>query len=757
MKKKIISLLLALVMVLGLVACGGNNDSNTGNDNNTPNTNTDDNNNTPEPTPTEVDNTPIADINTQDAVDVAAFSARADELFEEFFGEFADAYKVALAEPDPATRLGLMAIAEAKLMETGIVLPYVNNAGNYAISRIIPHSVPSVSWGYDGDYRSYKNLLITDQLLTPDVRAELTAKWGELTGTGTWYDWAKQWAADNGYTLQDSYTLAYTSGYEPTTWDALSTNKTAVGANLSMTWEGLLRYNAENIQGPAMAESYEASADGLTYTFHIRPGMKWVTYQGTEIAEVTADDWVAALQHACDTGGELPSVIPCVENLTAYFNGEITDFSQVGIKALDDYTLQYTLSEVTPWFLSVLGYSAVMPMCREYYESQGGKFGAEFNSSDASYVYGTDPQHIAYCGPYLVSNYTYQNTIVYSANPSYWDVDNMTIKTVTFKYNDGTDTLFSWNNFLDGTFNAGLGLGSAALEQAKVVTVPDDPDGATYFDKYAYVVMEDDTSFVNWVNINRYAYANFNDESKVRSEQTVTEAGRTAAAKLNHNFRMALAFSRDRATVYANSVGEELKTVPLTNSWVPGSFILAGTEFTVNINGKATTFPAGTYYGEVLQAQIDADGYTMKVWDPEGNYGAGASYGFDGWYDPATAAAYMDKAVEELAAEGIEVSAENPIQLDYVYRDYSTIGAAMDQAMKQSIESALGGRVIINLISVGGDSDVASYATYYGDYGYQFNYDFGGSSGWGPDYGDAQTYLDTMLPGGGMLHSCGLQ
>ena len=189
---------------------------------------------------------------------------------------------------------------------------------------------------------------------------------------------------------------------------------------------------------------------------------------------------------------------------------------------------------------------------------------------------------------------------------------------------------------------------------------------------------------------------------------------------------------------------------------MPGSFIVAANEFTVDINGTATTFPAGTFYGEVLQAQLTADGYPMKVWDPEGNDGAGASYGFDGWYLPEEAAKCMDAAVEELAAQGIEVSAENPIYLDWCYRDYSTIGAAMDQATKQSIEEALGGRVIINLVSSEGDSNNVSYAAYMGDYGYQFNFDFGGSSGWGPDYGDAQTYLDTMLPTGGMMQNVGL-
>ena len=763
MKKKMLALLLTAAMVVSVTACGGNSDSPSSEPQSQEASSAAPESSQAAPessqaaAPTEEDDgTLMADVNTQDAIDVEAESEASDALYDEIFGEYVEYYEKALSVGDQGERLGLMAIAEAKLLETGVVLPYQNNAGNYAISRIIPRYGATVSWGMDGDYRVLKSALIADRILLPEERAAFTAKWSECETADEYIAYVKQWCEDNGVTLQNTYTTTYTSGYEPDVWDTLSTNKTAVGGPLSFTWEGLLAYDAKNIQQPALAESWEKSEDGTVYTFHIRPGMKWVTYQGTEIADVKADDWVAAVQHAADCGGDLSSVISPIVNLDEYVSGDITDFNEVGIKALDDYTLEVTLKEMTPWFETVLGYSAMAPMCREYYVSQGGKFGAEFDSSAADYTYGSDPQHIAYCGPYLISNWTYQNTIAYTKNPSYWNTDNVTLDTITYIYNDGTDPLFAWNAFLDGTLNGGIGLGSAALEQAKAVTVPDDPDGKTYFEKYAYVVLEDDTSFLNWVNVNRYAYANFNDESVMRSPQTVTQAQRTAAAKLNHNFRMALTYARDRGTSNAASVGEELKYASLTNSYVPGSFIVAADEFTVDINGTATTFPAGTFYGEVLQAQLTADGYPITVWDPEGNDGAGASYGFDGWYMPDEAAKCMDAAVEELAAQGIEVSAENPIYLDWCYRDYSPIGSAMDQAMKQSIEDALGGRVVVNLVSSEGDSNNVSYAAYMGDFGYQFNFDFGGSSGWGPDYGDAQTYLDTMLPTGGMMQNVGL-
>lgn len=126
-------------------------------------------------------------------------------------------------------------------------------------------------------------------------------------------------------------------------------------------------------------------------------------------------------------------------------------------------------------------------------------------------------------------------------------------------------------------------------------------------------------------------------------------------------------FALDRATYNAQTVGEDLKYASLVNTYTPGNFVSLEEDTTVDINGTATTFPAGTYYGAIVQAQIDADGLTIKVWDPEAEGGAGSSTQFDGWYNPDEAAAELATAVEELAAEGVEVSAENPIYMDIPY------------------------------------------------------------------------------------------
>ncbi len=759
-KTKILCLVLALAMCLSLAACGGGDTTtttpsgDTGSTTTTPPADTGETttppadtgeDTTPEP-PAEVDTRLAADVYTAEAFDAAGYEEKSDEIYDLVLGDFYAAYQEALAEVDTSVRAAKMAVAEAKFLEAAMGVPMQNNTGGTGISRVIPRSVPTVTWGYDQTYRGYRNLLVVNERpLTPAERAEATTLWSSKVGTGEAYQALVDWAAEKGFTLADTLTFTYTA--TPTTWDTLGTAQATSGEVTSPTWDGLLIYNNENMQQPGLAESYEVSDDGLTYTFHIRQGVKWVTSQGTEVGEVKADDWVAALQHSCDTKAGLADLIyGTVKNLREYGTGEITDFSQVGVKALDDYTLQYTLEVNAPWFLTLTGYSALAPMSRDYYVSQGGKFGAEFDAAASDYLYGTDPEHIAYCGPYLITNYTYQNTIAYTANPSYWNPDNVRIKSITRRYFDGTDPLFAWNNFEEGTFYS-VTVSSQVRPIAEQKASEVDPS-KNYVEAYGYSSHEGTTSIMNWNNVNRYAHSNlYNDPSAMVSTKTVTDAERTAAAMLNQNFRLALALSYDRHTYMVNVYGEADPDGQMTNSYVPGNFTTLSKEVTVDIAGTPTTFPAGTNYGEILQAAITADGYPMKVWDPAGADGAGSSFGFDGWYNPTAAAEYLDKAIEELAAEDIEISTENPIYLDMPYSDYDTTASAAQQAVKQSYDAAFGGRVIVNLVAAG-DGDTENDSNYNPTDGYMMNYDLGGLTGWGPDYGDPQTYLDTVIPYG---------
>ena len=696
MKKftKIMSLVLALVMMLSLTACGGKTEE-------------------------------------EQQVSHEEISA---QIYDSELGDFLSTYEASYEAESLSERFALAALAEAKLLESAVMLPTTTKGGNYAISRVVPYSSTSMMWGNDSD--RFHNVIVATEPITVAHRDELKAMWAELKGTGTWETEAKKFLESNGYTLKNTYTLAYTS--DPQTWDALATSMASDSEAIVNTFDGLVEYNSENVMMPALAESWEVSEDGLTWTFHIRQGVKWVDSQGREVADVTADDFVAGMNHMMDAMGGLEYLVEgVIVNATEYLEGTVTDFAEVGVKAVDEYTLEYTLCAPTSYFDTMLGYNCFAPMSRSYYESKGGKFGEEYDAAAESYTYGKTPDDIAYCGPYLVTNATAQNTIVFQANPAYWNAENINMQTITWLYNDNSDALKGYKDAMAGTID-GAGLNTNSIEAAKT-------DGV--FDELAYVSLTDGTSYMAWVNMHRVATVNFNDGVSAPSPKTEEDVDRYNTAIMNQHFRLALAHAMDRASYNEQSVGADLRLNSLRNSYTPGTFVSLTEDVTVDINGTATTFPAGTYYGEIVQAQIDADGFAMQVWNPEADGGVGSSDGYDGWYNPEAAAAELAKAVEELAAEGLEITAENPIYVDFPYYSSSVVWTNRAAVYKQSIESALNGLVIVNTVDCI-DNVTYNYATYYPTTGAEANFDINGNSGWGPDYGDPKTFLDTMLPDG---------
>ena len=675
--------------------------------------------------------------------DVPALEEKDDQqLYDENLGEFYDMYMTALECMDVDQRYALEALAEAKMLEAGVLLPTTSNYGNYGIGRTVPKTANGTLWGNDSD-RQY-SLLVTKEMIKATDRDALKAMWMEAADAATYISEAKAYLTENGYTLDDEY--KYPNTADPQTWDALNTYLQADSRPLVQLYDGLMMYDVKNTQQPAIAESVESNDDMTVFTFKIRQGVKWVDSQGREIGEVTADDFVAGMQHMMDCSAGLEWLVDgTIAGASEYLSGETTDFGDVGVKALDDYTLEYTLCNPTPYFLTMLSYSIFAPMNRSYFLSQGGAFGIEEFAAakeSSNYKYGTSPDNIAYNGPFLVKSYTESNTIVFEANPSYYNPDILGVHTLTWKYDDGTDNTKTYKDMVAGDIT-NAGLNTATMEIAKA-------DGL--FDEYAYVSDTDATAFTEWMNINRQAYANFNDANVAVSTMTEDQKTLANAAMRNVHFRRAVMFSIDRATMVAQRKGEDLKYNSMINAYVPGNFVYLSKEVTVDINGESVTFPAGTAYGTIRQRQLDADGSTMKTFDEE----TGLGTGFDGWYNPEAANAELAIAIEELAAQGYEISVENPVYLDIASFTGNDSFKNQDQALKQSVENVLGGVVIVNIVSCDTQKDWLN-ATYYPNTGAEMNFNIGNNGGWGPDYGDPKSYLDTLLPGGnGMTKSFGL-
>ncbi len=218
---------------------------------------------------------------------------------------------------------------------------------------------------------------------------------------------------------------------ELTTINYLVTATTVEAGAAANCVDGLVEADNFGIIRPALATSWEVSPDGLTWTFHLRKGVKWLTWEGKEYAEVVAQDWVDALRYEFDPKNAsrvANFAFLAVKNGEEFFSGKVTDFAQVGVKAVDKYTLQYTLKAPLPYFLSMLTWVSFYPANGKFLAETGAKFG-------------TDNKNLLYNGAYIMTVFEPQNRRVMVRNEKYWDVGKVYIKTLNFKYNKEASTL----------------------------------------------------------------------------------------------------------------------------------------------------------------------------------------------------------------------------------------------------------------------------------------------------------------------------
>lgn len=181
---------------------------------------------------------------------------------------------------------------------------------------------------------------------------------------------------------------------------------------------------------PGLAEKWETSPDGLVWTFHLRQGVKWYDNTGKEIDEVTAQNFVDAMKYVCTSeyDSKTQSQVNCIKNAEKYYNKEVTDFNEVGIKALDNYTVEYTLETPTPYLLSALVYTPFMPAYGPQLEELGDQFGI-------------DNTKMYFCGAYILETFEPQVQHVYVKNTNNWDADRVYITRIERSYNAEATTL----------------------------------------------------------------------------------------------------------------------------------------------------------------------------------------------------------------------------------------------------------------------------------------------------------------------------
>lgn len=220
----------------------------------------------------------------------------------------------------------------------------------------------------------------------------------------------------------DGKVFRYSTSTEPTTLDPTKSNCIPDNEIQHALTESLVRNTGGEVN-PGVAESWEVSEDGLTYTFHLNPDAKW-----SDGEQITAQDFVYSWQRLMnpDTAAPYAFIGEYLKNGLAVEKGEM-DPSQLGVVAQDDTTLVVTLERPTAYFLSMIGAQAQFaPLRQDIVEQYGSDFAADYEKN-------------VYSGPYVLTKSS-DNQWFFEPNENYWDADSIKLDRVELNYVQNPDT-----------------------------------------------------------------------------------------------------------------------------------------------------------------------------------------------------------------------------------------------------------------------------------------------------------------------------
>ncbi|MDW2797357.1 peptide ABC transporter substrate-binding protein [Clostridium boliviensis] len=266
-------------------------------------------------------------------------------------------------------------------------------------------------------------------LMAAGLVASSLAGCGGSAGTSAGGDNADtQKTAENGKKGPNGETLAaeqvaHGMQFHVVTFDTAQAGDSESGSFFLATCEGLFRENKGVLENTG-CEKYEISDDGLTYTFHLRKN-KW-----SDGVEVVASQYKDAVERVLNVDLACPYAFFAfpIKNAENYYNGKC-GFDEVGVEAVDDYTLKFTLEAPEPYFIDKLAYTMFDPIRVDNIEKYGD-------------TYGTDAMQVLSCGPYMVQEYTASQSTVLVKNPEYWDAEHVYLDEIDLQQIDETATQF---------------------------------------------------------------------------------------------------------------------------------------------------------------------------------------------------------------------------------------------------------------------------------------------------------------------------
>lgn len=293
-------------------------------------------------------------------------------------------------------------------------------------------------------------------------------------------------------TVDAAKTISLNAGMEPTGLNTLTSTYSIEFALFEHMYENLVTLDDDDNTAPGAAESWDYDEDTLTYTFHLRKDGVW-----TNGDPVTAKDFEFAWSQALnpDVASDYAYFLYFIKNAEKYFNGEVT-WDEVGVKVVDDYTLEVTLEQPTPYALFLFSFGTLAPINQRFYEAVGAD------------LYSTEAQYFCTNGPFALTEWSHNDKIVMQKNDAWHGAADVEVEEIDWKII--TDANAALSSFLAGDLDmVGLGTGEL-IKQATAAgaTIQSYTDGTAF-----YIYFNNNDQYLSNVNLRR-ALFNAIDEQK---------------------------------------------------------------------------------------------------------------------------------------------------------------------------------------------------------------------------------------------------
>ena len=468
------------------------------------------------------------------------------------------------------------------------------------------------------------------------------------------------------------------------TFNILNCQRLEDSENITNLVDGLLEADPMGRLVPCLAEDWGTDDGGLTWTFHIREGVKWVDVNGEEKADCDANDFATGLEWVLNfhknNSNNTSMPIEMIKGAKEYYeytktlskeeayalNGaEGSKFREmVGIQIPDDYTVVYECLTKKPYFDSLGTYTCLYPAPQELMDELGVEGYVAINN-----------ENMWYNGCYTMTTYTQGNEKIYTKNPQYWDKDAKLFDTVTYKMLESTDVAYQL--FENGEID------TVGLTEANLNTIHSDPNHKFY--NYLTETIPSSYSFQYHWNYNR------KDKDGNPDVNWNTAIANTA-------FRQSIYYGLDHTDWWKRY--NAVNPIECENLF----YTMKGLCYTSD----------GRDYTDLVREEMgmpESDGTTQRRYQPE------------------KAEELKNQAIEELTALGVTF----PVEMVH----YIAAGnqAALDQAnvLKQTFVDAFGTDYI--------DFQIDTYVSKLNSEVIVPHLHCFALNGWGADYGDPQNYL----------------